>query len=292
MKTTLLVGILLALPLASALPVLPAPIPAQGIQAPAGETSQLACSAAGDFCAHSLFTGTLKGCTQGASDYACTVAYTISLYLDGTRPGCGEVITQVIPYDLGCTEFVAAPYKNVQGPVEVTYHNVAPDGAVSEPGKVCVDVGTPAVTCSSFVLTVRLPGQGTVAANSTTPASTEIGHATVTICQDPTSLTLACANVQIDGHNAGCTDSGAGTSCMVRYDVVQTEAGIGTCSTLQIGALHNTGCASPGFVGVAQEATSITAPTNGSATLHAQGVFCLDGPAGRCVSFGLDVPVA
>ena len=286
---TLLLCALLVTPMAVAIPdALPMPVPS--VEGPAGEGSQRVCRASGGFCAQGGLLGALEGCAQSGADYACTVEYEAFLAGDGLSSGCVEVWTSTTSYLTGCTNLPGVPAKAISEPVSKTYYNVAPDGMVREAGRVCVDPGTPQQRCDTFSTTVRFPGQGSIVTNSTVPMNTQSGMAGATICRDPASA-AGCASVQITGRIWGCTGTGDDKVCNAEYHITQTAAGPGVCSTLHfVSPTDTTSCSTDAQPGITYRLTGKGKPVGAATRFHEGGSFCLDG--GRCVTFGIDVPIA
>lgn len=289
---TLLLGILLVLPIAAANPLTALPVPAWSAESPVGTASQRVCSAEGDFCAHAQLDGALQGCSQGGTGYACTVKYVLALEGDGLRWGCLSADSDVTDEILGCRNL---PYEVYEATAtgEKTYYNVAADGAVTERARVCVDAGAPArERCESFSVTVRFPPQNAVAVNATVPENTQVGHASVTICRDPAASSPGCASLEVSGRVSACTGIGAQKRCTVAYTVLQTQLGVGACSTLSfLGIFDRTACGAATPPPSPQDG-SVTKVVGGASRVHEEGSFCLDGDGGRCIRFAIDVPVA
>lgn len=290
-SSALLICALLVTPVAAAFPDA-LPLPVSGIEGPAGDGSQRVCREAGGLCAHGRLLGVVEGCAPSGTAYTCTVKYEAFLEGDGLSSGCFEVSTSVTLDLLGCKYLPLMPYKAFSEPVSKTYHNVASDGAVRETGRVCVDIGTPQQRCDHFSTTIRFPAQGALVTNATVPLNTQAGVAGVTICRDPASA-AGCVSVQIAGRVGGCTGTGDEKVCDTEYRILQSAAGVGICSTLRfVLPTDVTTCSADAQPGVSYRATGKGKPVGTATRFHEEGVFCLDDDGGRCVAFGIDVPVA
>lgn len=288
---TVAIALLLCIPPAAAvlpLPFPPAPMPVHTAEAPVALGSQTVCREDGTFCARADLYGVLVGCEGGS----CTVQYMLYFEAGGLLPGCAEAESSVTSYYFGCND-LPGQYNEAFKFGEKTYPNVQSDSAVSEWGRICVYPPSGQRRCDSFTVTVRFPAQHAAVTNATTSYNTQVGHASATICRDPSAESPACVNLEVVGRVADCTGVGAEKSCLVTYTTLQTQAGFDACSTLVfIGTMDRTACAAGPVPYVYRQEGGAVRTVGDAARVREEGSFCLDGDGGRCVGFVVEVPIS
>lgn len=281
MRSSIALGILLLLTAPAVYAdTLPA-TPTYGAETANGAASQRFCTSMRDFCARADVTASLKSCTETPGDYSCTIHFALMLEADGDVPGCAEVYTEPTDTQVGCVATTTAlPYKSaLPWMAEKTYHARSPGATISEPALLCIDTDAEE-TCRGFVVSLRLPGQPAILANSTLAPSSRASQASMTICRDPGASEPACVVAQVVAHVDDCTPGGP---CKVTYTALVNTIGE-ACASIQVASMSGETCGNALFE------TTKTSRATASGTIHEDGLFCLQGAAGRCISFGLDTP--